>query len=96
MSLQGLGPSNYSSHRSFLSSFLVGLRFELRGALLLEPHLQSILLWLFWRWDLENYLPGLASNQITRIMGVSHWHLAGFLKIIFFICMSAIRIQLKF
>jgi hypothetical protein len=24
------------------------------GTLLLEPHLQSILLWLFWRWGLEN------------------------------------------
>jgi hypothetical protein len=35
--------------------FLVGLGFELRActckasALLLKPHLQSILLWLFWR-----------------------------------------------
>jgi hypothetical protein len=24
---------------------------------LLEPHLQSILFWLFWRWGLANYLP---------------------------------------
>jgi hypothetical protein len=31
-------------------------------ALLLEPYLQSILFWLFWRWDLTNYLPGLTSN----------------------------------
>jgi hypothetical protein len=31
--------------------------------LLLEPHLQSILLWLFWRWGLTNYLPGLALNH---------------------------------
>jgi hypothetical protein len=50
--------------------FLMGLGFELSasihtckaGALLLKPHLQSILLWLFWRWDLVNYLPRLASN----------------------------------
>jgi hypothetical protein len=32
------------------------------GALLLEPCLQSILLWLFQRWGLQNYLPRLASN----------------------------------
>jgi hypothetical protein len=25
------------------------------GALPLEPHLQSILLWLFWRWSFMNY-----------------------------------------
>jgi hypothetical protein len=36
------------------------------GTLLLEPCLQSILLWLFWRWDL-----------MPRITGVSHWHLGG-------------------
>jgi hypothetical protein len=35
------------------------------GTLLLEPHLQSILLWLFWRWGLKNYLAGLASNVQT-------------------------------
>jgi hypothetical protein len=28
----------------------------------LEPHIQSILLWLFWRWGFRNYLPGLASS----------------------------------
>jgi hypothetical protein len=32
------------------------------GALPLEPHLQSILLWLFWRWYFMNYLPLLALN----------------------------------
>jgi hypothetical protein len=32
------------------------------GALLLEPHPQSILLWLFWRLSLTNYLAGLALN----------------------------------
>jgi hypothetical protein len=53
--------------RSFLF-FLVGLEFELRALHLqsrcstLEPHLQSIWLWLFWRWDLENYFPRLALN----------------------------------
>jgi hypothetical protein len=30
--------------------------------LLLEPHLQSVLLWLFRRWGLSNYLPRLALN----------------------------------
>jgi hypothetical protein len=34
------------------------------GMLPLEPHLKSILLWLFWRLvGLLNYLLGLASNQ---------------------------------
>jgi hypothetical protein len=32
------------------------------GALLLEPHLQPILLWLFWRCGLRNYLHRLVSN----------------------------------
>jgi hypothetical protein len=33
------------------------------GAVPLEPHLHSILLWLFWRWGLENYLSPWASNH---------------------------------
>jgi hypothetical protein len=33
------------------------------GALPLEPHLQSILLCLFWRWGLANFLSSLASNH---------------------------------
>jgi hypothetical protein len=43
--------------------FLVGLEFDsgLRsckaGTLLLEPHLRSILVWLFWRGGLANYFP---------------------------------------
>jgi hypothetical protein len=47
----------------------VGVEFEFRalnwqrGAVLLEPHLLSILLWLFWRWGLTNYLLRLASNN---------------------------------
>jgi hypothetical protein len=32
------------------------------GTLPLEPHLQSILLWLVWRHGLVNYLPELVSN----------------------------------
>jgi hypothetical protein len=28
----------------------------------LDPHLQSILLWLFWRWSFLNYWPRLALN----------------------------------
>jgi hypothetical protein len=43
--------------------FLMGLRFELKaGALPLEPHIQSILLWLLWSWGLVNFLTGLALN----------------------------------
>jgi hypothetical protein len=33
------------------------------SVLLLEPHLQSILLWLFGRWGLKKYLPRLALNS---------------------------------
>jgi hypothetical protein len=41
-----------------------GLHIFKASALLLEPHLQSILLWLFWRWgSRENYLPRLALNH---------------------------------
>jgi hypothetical protein len=32
------------------------------GAPSLEPYLQSVLLWLVWRWGLVNYLPSLALN----------------------------------
>jgi hypothetical protein len=46
-----------------LGFFKPGLGACKAGDLLLEPHLQSILLWLFWRWVLKNYLPRLASNQ---------------------------------
>jgi hypothetical protein len=54
------------------------------GTLLLEPHLQSILFWLFWRWGLTNYFPGwpqtkillIPASKAARITGVSHWHLA--------------------
>jgi hypothetical protein len=43
--------------------FLVGLGLNSglcsckAGIVLLEPHLQSILFWLFWRWGLASYLP---------------------------------------
>jgi hypothetical protein len=33
------------------------------GPLLLEPHLQYILFWLFWSWGLLNYLSRLALNH---------------------------------
>jgi hypothetical protein len=33
------------------------------GALFLDPHPQTILLWLFWKWGLLSYLPGLALNH---------------------------------
>jgi hypothetical protein len=40
------------------------LEFELSIVLVKhsESYLQSILLWLFWRWGLVNYLPRLALN----------------------------------
>jgi hypothetical protein len=72
----------------FFGVFLTVLGFYSRlrackaGALPLEPHLQSILLCLFWRWGLSCYFPRLAENrdsqisasQVARITGVSHWH----------------------
>jgi hypothetical protein len=57
------------------------------GALQLEPHLQSILLWLFFlEKGLVNYLPRLAStmillisvSHIARITGMNHRHLANY------------------
>jgi hypothetical protein len=33
------------------------------STLLFEQNLQFILLWLFWRWGLMNYFPGLVSNH---------------------------------
>jgi hypothetical protein len=54
------------SHRGFFSLWDWGLNSGLcackAGALLLEPQPQTILVWLFWRWGLVIYLPGLASS----------------------------------
>jgi hypothetical protein len=36
----------------------------------LQSHLQSILLWLFWGQDLENYLPELALNLDPPNLGL--------------------------
>jgi hypothetical protein len=44
-------------------SLNLGLLFCKTGTPLLEPRLQSILPWLFWKWDLSNYLSGLALNH---------------------------------
>jgi hypothetical protein len=53
-----------------------------------ETLFQSILLWLFWRWGLKNYLPeaGLepqssqsSASQVAKIIGVSYQHLAHFI-----------------
>jgi hypothetical protein len=56
-------PSVYSIVLNFLVFFPFwwdwGLNSRLctykAGILLLKPHLQPILLWLFWKWGLENY-----------------------------------------
>jgi hypothetical protein len=40
------------------------------GALLLEPYLHSILLWLFWRWGLTNYLLGPALKAYPPSLSV--------------------------
>jgi hypothetical protein len=42
----------------FLGGWQVGLGCELRAL-----GLQTILLWLFWRWGLRSYLSGLALNS---------------------------------
>jgi hypothetical protein len=66
---------------------LVGLGLELRASLHicksgihLEPHLQSILLWLFWKWGPKHYCPGwpqtsilpILASQEARVTGVTH------------------------
>jgi hypothetical protein len=72
----------------------VGLGFELRaGTLVLEPHLQSILPWLFWRWESHELFAwaGLGTtilpssvSQVARIIGVSHC-LSSFLLVAVFL-----------
>jgi hypothetical protein len=52
--------------------FLVGMRSLglhscKAGTLVLEPHLQSILFWLFWRWDLMNICLGWPITVILLI-----------------------------
>jgi hypothetical protein len=53
---------------------LVGLGFEFHtdkaGALPLEPHLQFILLCLFWRLGLANYLPELTLHLDPSDLGL--------------------------
>jgi hypothetical protein len=54
------------------------------GTLPFEPHLQSILLWLFWRRGLMNYFPTwpqvsillISASQVARIRATNHWHSA--------------------
>jgi hypothetical protein len=42
------------------------------GAVPLKPHLQSILLWLFWRGGIGNYLTRLASPQSSQSQPPKH------------------------
>jgi hypothetical protein len=58
-----------------------GFRICKAGAVPLEPQLQSISVWLLWRWCISNYLPGLAwpeteilwilTSQVARITDVA-------------------------
>jgi hypothetical protein len=52
------------SFSSVIKMTLLGAKSNLVicGAWVRNPSAQSILLWLFWRWDLVNCLPNLASN----------------------------------
>jgi hypothetical protein len=73
-----------SFHHSFLLllewTLISGLCTYKVGTLPLEPHIQSILLQLFWKWSLENYLFGMAlncdlsisSSQVARIISVNY------------------------
>jgi hypothetical protein len=66
LSHQGLSPLNNNSLMNFFvktRALNSGLHVYKAGALLLEPHLQSIFLWLFWRWGLAPYFPWLTSSQ---------------------------------
>jgi hypothetical protein len=72
-----------------MNFFFLELESELRlrackaGTLPLVPHLQSILVWLFWKWSLMDCLPCLTSNldppdlsvsQVAGITGVTQQH----------------------
>jgi hypothetical protein len=59
-----------------------GLHIHKASVLLLEPHLQSILLWLFWRWGVsQSICPSwpeaviflISTSQVARIISTSHW-----------------------
>jgi hypothetical protein len=51
------------------------------GTQLLKPHLQCILLWLFWRWGSYKLFAWagllcdlhISDSRVARITGVSHW-----------------------
>jgi hypothetical protein len=49
-----------------------------KNTLLLEPHLQSVLLWLFWEWGSPKLFAQAGfepkSSEVVRINGVSHQH----------------------
>jgi hypothetical protein len=66
---------------------LIGLGFDTHSftsPLPLAPHLQSILLWLFWRWGSHKVFscaglklwspPPISASQEAWITGMSHWH----------------------
>jgi hypothetical protein len=89
---------NKSSHLiiSFFF-FLVGQGLKKQALCELEPHLQSILLWLFWRWSLTKYLSRLASKSEPldlclprkQTTGVNHRHLACFLILFLFVYLGS-------
>jgi hypothetical protein len=67
------------------------------GALMLETHIQYILLWLFWRWGVsQTTCPGwpwtlillISASQVARITGVSHQCLAQFT---FYACVTLLK-----
>jgi hypothetical protein len=65
----------------FFFFFNSGLCARKADILPFEPHLQSIFLWLIWRWVLQTIYSGLprttilpiSASQVARITGVSHW-----------------------
>jgi hypothetical protein len=64
--LHAIRPFLFLFFLSFFMYFHVGLGLNSgllpykAGTLPFEPHLWSMLLWLFWKWGIENYLPSLA------------------------------------
>jgi hypothetical protein len=58
------------------------------GALPLEPHLQSVLLWLFWRWGSCGPKPQSVWSQPPKQVGLQAWTTGSWLDFLFLVPLS--------